>query len=42
LGRSEAIHCLEGSPLIGMAMIWDPLLMLKAVDGGPVSITPLP
>ena len=37
--RSVIVHCLEGNPLIGMALLWDHLLSIQVTDGGPVTIT---
>jgi clan AA aspartic protease len=36
------VHCLEGSPLVGMSLLYHHLLTVEAVDGGPVTINPLP
>jgi clan AA aspartic protease len=40
--RVVPVHCLEGTPLLGMSLLWDHLLALQAVDGGSVSISPVP
>jgi clan AA aspartic protease len=40
--RSIFAHCLEGTPLIGMSLLWDHLLNIEAKDGGPMSIRPIP
>jgi predicted aspartyl protease len=40
--RTVPVHCLEGSPLIGMSLIYDHLLTMQVVDGGPVTIDPIP
>ena len=40
--RPVIVHCLEGSPLIGMSLLYDHLLTVEVVDGGPVTIDPIP
>ena len=40
--RSIILHCMEGSPLIGMSLIYDCFLTMQVADGGPVSIVPIP
>jgi predicted aspartyl protease len=43
-GQTQAVivHCMEGSPLIGMSLLWDQLLTMQAADGGVVTIGPIP
>jgi clan AA aspartic protease len=40
--RTVVVHCMEGSPLIGMSLLYDPLLTMEVIDGGPVSIVTIP
>jgi predicted aspartyl protease len=40
--RTIAVHTAEGTPLIGMSLLFDHLLTMKVVDDGGVSIEPLP
>jgi clan AA aspartic protease len=40
--RDVIAHCLEGSPLIGMSLLYDHLLTMEVVSGGPVSIDRIP
>lgn len=40
--RSFVIHCMEGTPLIGMSLLYDHLLTMEVVDGGPVAVAPMP
>lgn len=40
--RDILVHCLEGSALIGMSLLYDHLLAVQVVDGGSVSINPFP
>jgi clan AA aspartic protease len=40
--RNVMVHCLEGTPLIGMFLIYHHLVTLEVRDHGPVTITPLP
>lgn len=35
-------HRVDATPFVGMALIWDHLLTLQAIDNGSVSITPIP
>jgi clan AA aspartic protease len=35
------IHCVEGSPLLGMSLLYDYLLTIQVVAGGSVTITAL-
>jgi predicted aspartyl protease len=40
--RTVPLHCLEGSPLIGMSLFYDHLLTMQVVDGGSVTIAAIP
>ncbi len=40
--RTIVVHCMEGNPLVGMALIYDHRLTMDAVDHGPVTLVPLP
>jgi predicted aspartyl protease len=42
-GQEHAIviHCVEGSPLLGMSLLYDYLLTIQVVAGGSVTITAL-
>lgn len=40
--RMIVVHCMEGSPLLGMSLLYDYLLAMKVVDGGPVTIDAIP
>jgi clan AA aspartic protease len=40
--RAVIVHCLEGTPLIGMSLLYDHLLTMQVVTGGVVTITPVP
>jgi predicted aspartyl protease len=40
--RAVTVHCLEGTPLIGMALLFDHLLTAQVIDGGLVTIAPFP
>lgn len=40
--RDVVVHCLEGEPLIGMSLLDGHLLSMQVVDGGAVTIVPLP
>jgi predicted aspartyl protease len=40
--RAIIVHCMEGSPLIGMSLLYDHLLTMEVVDSGPVSIDAIP
>jgi clan AA aspartic protease len=40
--RPAIIHCVEGSPLLGMSLLYDPLMRMEVVDNGHVTIDPLP
>jgi predicted aspartyl protease len=40
--RTVVVHCMEGSPLIGMSLIYDHLLTMQVVDGGDVTIDAMP
>ena len=39
--RLVVIHCVEGSPLLGMSLLYDSLLTMQVVHGGSVTITAL-
>jgi predicted aspartyl protease len=43
-GRERTIfaNCVDATPFIGMSLIWNHLLNMEVVDGGPVSIQPMP
>ena len=43
-GQARAIVAdrMECAPLIGMSLLYDHLLTMEVVDGGPVTIAPLP
>ena len=40
--RDVIAHCLEGSPLVGMSLLYDHLLTMEVVSRGPVSIGRIP
>ena len=40
--RAIIVHCMEGSPLIGMSLLYDHLMTMEVVDSGPVSIDAIP
>jgi predicted aspartyl protease len=40
--RRVIVHCMEGTPLIGMSLIWDTLVTMKLVNGGSVTIDSVP
>ena len=40
--RAIIVHCMEGSPLIGMSLLYDHLLTMEVVDSGAVSIDAIP
>jgi clan AA aspartic protease len=40
--RRIIVLAAEGSPLIGMSLLYGHELTIQVVDGGPVTITPLP
>ena len=40
--RKVVIHCLEGTPLIGMALIYHHLMTIRAEGHGAVTLAPLP
>jgi clan AA aspartic protease len=40
--RNIVVHCMEGDPLLGMALIYDHRMAMDAVDHGPVTLVPLP
>jgi clan AA aspartic protease len=40
--RTIYIHCLEGSPLLGMFLLFDHLLTMEVVNNGPLTIAPIP
>jgi clan AA aspartic protease len=40
--RTIVVHCLEGSPLLGMSLLYDYLLTMEVVDGGTVTIDAIP
>jgi clan AA aspartic protease len=39
--RPVGVHCLEGTPLAGMALLLDHLLVVEVVEGGDVTISAL-
>ena len=39
--REAFVHCLEGSPLVGMRLLWGHLLTMQTTGGGALSISPL-
>jgi len=39
--RRVVAHCIEGNPLVGMALLERSVLRVEVVSGGTVSITPL-
>ena len=40
--RTVSVHVAEGTPLIGMSLLFDHLLTMQVVDHGSVTIEPLP
>jgi clan AA aspartic protease len=40
--RIVSAHATQGTPLIGMSLLYDHLLTMEVVDGGAVTIEPLP
>jgi clan AA aspartic protease len=40
--RAVEVLAMEGAPLIGMSLLYGSRLLVDVVDGGPVTITPLP
>lgn len=41
-GRVVPVHCMEGTPLMGMSLLWDHLVNMLVVDGGIMTIDPVP
>ena len=40
--RPAIVHCLEGSPVIGMSLLYDYLLTMQVTEGGQVTLEALP
>ena len=40
--RLVGVHSVHGGALLGMSLLYGSRLLLDAVDGGPVTITPIP
>jgi predicted aspartyl protease len=40
--RRVTVHCLEGTPLIGMSLLFDHLFTAQIIDGGLATIVPFP
>jgi clan AA aspartic protease len=40
--RAVTVHCMEGMPLIGMSLLYDYLLTMEVIDGGNVTLAPMP
>lgn len=39
--RTVIAHCMEGSPLIGMSLLYDHLLTMHVIENGDVNIEPV-
>jgi len=40
--RSVGVHAIDGDALLGMSLLYGSRLLIDVIDGGPVTITPLP